>query len=250
MPWLKRSNLPVSAEQSDWVDQTFVRLAEMLGADRLLDAQVMTPTVDCFPDVYDGSESSLPPMFNQVARAMQINPADVEVSIFREDYELTRAITPLFSGSSPGAGGVYHHDPSSKAQISINAEHLKDPTSLVAVLAHELGHVMLLRPGLVERGCPDMEPMNDLLTVFLGFGIFTANAAFSFRQFTDFQSQGWSARRLGYLPEEMFGYALARFAHEREETKPAWASLLNRNVASYMKHSSQWLVSNHKPRLF
>ena len=89
--------------------------------------------------------------------------------------------------------------------------------TLVAVLAHELGHVILLRPGLVDRKDPDMEPLNDLLTVFLGFGIFTANAAFRFEQHSDNRSQGWSARRTGYLSEQQFGYSLARFAYERGE---------------------------------
>src|SRR5262249_49946911 len=136
------------------------------------------------------------------------------------------------------------------AQISINQEHLKDPEALVATLAHELGHVMLLRPGLVSREEPDMEPMNDLLTVFLGFGVFTANTAFRFRQFTDFQAQGWSTQRLGYLPQEMLGYALARFTFERADPKPAWKSFLTTNVASYMQRSCQWLVSNRERRLF
>jgi predicted Zn-dependent protease len=57
---------------------------------------------------------------------------------------------------------------------------MKDPMTLVAVIAHELGHVILLRRELVDREEADMEPVNDLLTVFLGFGIFTANAAFRF----------------------------------------------------------------------
>jgi hypothetical protein len=122
--------------------------------------------------------------------------------------------------------------------------------ALVAVLAHELGHIILLRPALVDRKDPDMEPLNDLLTVFLGFGIFTANAAFRFEQHSDNTSQGWSARHLGYLSEEQFGYALARFAYERGEGRPAWSSFLSTNVASYLKRSAAWLISRHEPRLF
>jgi predicted Zn-dependent protease len=48
---------------------------------------------------------------------------------------------------------------------------MKDPMKLVAVIAHELGHVILLRSELVDREEADMEPLNDLLTVFLGQGI-------------------------------------------------------------------------------
>ena len=89
--------------------------------------------------------------------------------------------------------------------------------------------------------------MNDLLTVFLGFGVFNANAAFQFHQYTKNDSQGWSTRRLGYLSEELFGYALARFAFERKEENPEWAKYLTTNVSTYFKRSLAWLRTNGSP---
>ena len=62
-----------------------------------------------------------------------------------------------------------------------------------------------------------MEPMTDLLTVFLGFGIFNTNCAARLTKWQDERQQGWSMKRLGYLPEEIYGYALARFARDRGE---------------------------------
>lgn len=242
--------LPITPEQRDWIDSSFVRLAALLGVQRLFEATVVLPTLDHFPDPYDRSEAALGRIFLRIAAAMQVNPNDVVVTIFGLEHDVTREILPFFSGSNSGAGGFYHHDPTLRSHISVNEAELKDPMALVAVLAHELGHILLLRPGLVNRNEPDMEPLNDLLTVFLGFGVFTANAAFRFEQYTDNQSQGWSARRLGYLSEEVLGYALARFAFERRETKPKWASFLTTNVASYMKRSAAWLVANKQHRLF
>jgi hypothetical protein len=99
----------------------------------------------------------------------------------------------------------------------------------------------LLGGGLVDREAEDMEPLNDLLTVFLGFGIFNANAAFQFSQYTSTDSQGWSAQRLGYLPERVWGYALARFAIERGEDDPKWSRFLATSVRSYFKSSIKWL---------
>lgn len=121
--------------------------------------------------------------------------------------------------------------------------------TLVAVIAHELGHVILLRPELVKREEADMEPLNDLLTVFLDFGIFTADAAFRFEQHQDGRSQGWSARRLGYLSEQQFGYALARFAYERGDTKHKFDSFLSTNTRSFMTRSAAWLISQGQPRI-
>ena len=51
-------------------------------------------------------------------------------------------------------------------------------------------------------------------------------------------------QRLGYLPEEVYGYALAKFAMERCEDKPAWAKYLPTNVRAYFKRSSAWLAKN------
>jgi len=82
------------------------------------------------------------------------------------------------------------------------------------------------------------------LTVFLGMGIFSANSAARFRQFQDDRRSGWSTQRLGYLPEPVFGYALAKFALERGEDKPSWSRHLSPNVHSDFKHSKRWLEQN------
>lgn len=247
---LTKPKLPITQEQRKWVDDSFVRLASFLGVQRLLQATVVSPTAEHFPDVFDGSEAALQRMFCRIATQMQVNPADVDVTLFASGHDLTRSLVPFYEGVHSAPGGLYHHDPNVRPHISINEIQLKDPMSLVAVLAHELGHIILLRPGLVDRTDSDMEPLNDLLTIFLGFGIFTANSAFRFEQHSDHRSEGWSNRRLGYLSEEQLGYALARFAFERHEGKPPWISLLAINVATYLKRSTAWLETNHEPRLF
>jgi hypothetical protein len=52
-----------------------------------------------------------------------------------------------------------------------------------------------------------------------------------------------------YLSEPMLGYALARFAYERGEKKPDWASFVKDNIAPYMKRSLGWLSRTQAPRL-
>src|SRR5262249_6128904 len=129
----------------------------------------------------------------------------------------------------------------SQMLVALRSTQLQDPVSLVATMAHELGHVILLGHGLMSTTTPDHEPMTDLLTVFLGLGIFTANSAARFRQFQDERKAGWSMHRLGYLDEEVFGYALAKFASERQEAKPDWVKDLCTNVRVYYKASRKWL---------
>jgi hypothetical protein len=51
-------------------------------------------------------------------------------------------------------------------------------------------------------------------------------------------------RRQGYLPEEVYGYALAKFAAERGDEKAEWAKHLSTNVRAYFKRSRTWLKKN------
>jgi hypothetical protein len=244
---LLQPKLPVAAEEAEWANRSFQRLAEMLGPQRMLLAKVVLPNDEYFPDRYDRSEQALRAIFVRVAKMMAVQSDEIDVSVYDQDHDLTRSLVPFYSGRASGAAGLYHHGPSGRTQISIDQEKLKDPMSLVATLAHELGHVILLRPGLVGRDEPDMEPLNDMLTIFLGLGIFTANAAFQYRQFTEDRSQGWSVHRQGYLSEGMFGYALARFAFERNEPKPAWAKYLASNIQGHFRRSQNWLRENARP---
>jgi hypothetical protein len=51
-------------------------------------------------------------------------------------------------------------------------------------------------------------------------------------------------QRLGYLTEQIFGYALARFVIEREEARTEWERHLSTNVRSYFNRSRRWLARN------
>jgi hypothetical protein len=79
--------------------------------------------------------------------------------------------------------------------------------------------------------------------VYFGAGIFNANAAFQFSQWQDVVAsrQGWSTRRLGYLSEEEFGYALACYANIRGEKQPTWARFLESNIRHFFDESLDFL---------
>jgi hypothetical protein len=64
--------------------------------------------------------------------------------------------------------------------IGIRDDQAARPVALVSTLAHELGHVLLLADGRISAQQQDHEPLTDLLTIFFGLGIFSANAAFEY----------------------------------------------------------------------
>jgi hypothetical protein len=244
------SQLPVSEEERLWVDQGFPRLEKLLGRRRMLDAPVILPTAEHFPDHYDKTPAALEKLLKRVCGYMEVDRKTVELDIFPDEAQELQEMLPAWRGQSAGNAGAYFHPQPERGGaakgmlIAIRATQLEDPLSLVATVAHELGHVILLGGGLLDHKTPDHEPMTDLLTVFLGLGIFTANSSERFKQFQDDQRQGWSMQRLGYLPQDVFGYALAKFAAERAERKPKWADFLSTNVRAYFKRSAAWLEKN------
>jgi hypothetical protein len=113
---------------------------------------------------------------------MRVGRSRIELEIFPDKTEELREILPSwYSTHGKSAAGLYVHptkecgveerNNGSHMVVALKSTLLKDPLSLVATAAHELDPVILLGGGLMERDTPDHEPMTDLLTVYLGFGI-------------------------------------------------------------------------------
>jgi hypothetical protein len=250
------AKLPISDEDRRWVDEGFRRLQKLVGRRRMLGAKVVLPTAEDFPDPYDGTPAAAELLFCRVCAYMQVDRSGVEFEVFPAEAETLRETLPYWraDGAKSAAGLYVHHamnesdDERSEEEcmvVAIRSTQLKDPLSLVATVAHELGHVILLGRGLLDPKTPDHEPITDLLTVFLGLGIFTANSAGRFKQYQQDRRQGWSMQRLGYLPEQVYGYALAKFAAERGEHKCDWVKHLSANIRAYFKESRAWLRKNN-----
>jgi len=116
--------------------------------------------------------------------------------------------------------------------------------ALVATIAHELGHVLLLGNGRIPADRKDHEPLTDLLTVFFGLGIFSANAVFEYSREVRGEYAYASTSRLGYLTEPMFGYGLARYAWLRGEADPRWARYVDTNPRTFLKRGLRYLASH------
>lgn len=242
MNWFTRK-CPVDGETREWIDYAFQWLMEELGRETLQKAEVVLPTEEYFPDPYNGSRASVRKMLDRVCEYMDVDPASIEVRFYEGD-DSTRFHALAADGTTERhAAGSYQMGRSGKYVISLDMSNAANPEMMVATIAHELGHVILLGEGRLDPDYEDHEPMTDLLTVFYGMGVFNANSSFVFEQWTNAQYQGWRAGSVGYLTEQMFGYALALFAIERNEEKPPWMKHLATNVRSYMRSSLRFLRS-------
>lgn len=238
---LWKTTLPVSDEDAKWVDSSMRRLVNLLGLMRVLKAPVVLATPEYFPDPYARSYGSARQVLDRTCRYLSVDPARVDLELFDDLTDGWRDSAPQWNlhGES-GPAGLYGRG--FRHTVEIRASLLEEPVALVSTMAHELCHVILLGGGLIDAGEPDMERFTDLATVFLGFGVCSGNACMRSRQWDSGASHGWRVDKLGYLNEELYGYALAVFAGMRGEHNPAWSKQLATNVRSYFKRSQKVLA--------
>ncbi|MCU7722713.1 hypothetical protein ODJ79_03200 [Actinoplanes sp. KI2] len=226
---------PVVAAEQAWIDENMEWFRVQFG-DRWLSRPVVLPTDDYFPGVFTGSPDEVRAAVASVCSYMGVDVDRIVVEFHEtgRDDALARAIGAASSWS--GAAGHYR-TVDGKAVVSLEESLAGSPRLLVATIAHELAHARLLGEGRVAHDRPDQEPLTDLLTVYLGVGLFAANASLEFAS----TAGRWSASRLGYLTEPMFGYALARYAWMRGETDPAWGRFLDTNPRTFLKKGLRYL---------
>lgn len=243
---------PVEDRERTWIQDSVEWFRGQFGEGPLT-APVILPTSEYFPPPFSGSDEDVRALVGKVAGYMGVH-ADVDVA-FSADLDHARDLTRLIPGGRSqvsGAAGVYTGTgEGGRPVLTIDRANASQPDRLVAVIAHELGHVRLLGEGRISADRRDQEPLTDLLTVYLGMGIFTANAAFDFSRMPGYQGYqrvgGWQAQRLGYMTEQMYGYGLACYAALRGEPDPPWARYLDTNPCSFMKHGLRYL--RHASRL-
>jgi hypothetical protein len=242
---------PVEERERVWIQESMDWFRGQFGDDPL-GRPVVLPTSEFFPPPFSGSDGDVRAVVHTVSGYMGLAAEQIQVHV-TDDYDHATAMkrfVPRAVTRVDGAAGLYADDAGGKT-IAIDRSAARDPARLLAVIAHELGHVRLLGEHRIAADRKDGEPLTDLVTVYLGMGIFTANAAFDFHGLPPDRPAvrigGWSTSRLGYMTEQMFGYGLACLAWLREEPDPAWAKYLDTNPRDYLKHGLHYLKHECSP---
>jgi hypothetical protein len=202
---------PLDTWEKTWTERRMRWLADRFGIDRLLSAKVILPTEHYFPAPLGKDTKSLRRLLDRMCGYMGVEPSKVSLEILPDEQ-------------MPGAAGLYERR--KRSVISVARSQLADPVRLLATLSHELAHELLLGGGVLSTNVSDHEWVTDLLPVFLGTGVFLANATIQDSSGYSGTWSWWSISRQGYLPSRIFGYAFALFAFVRGEPKPPWADHL------------------------
>lgn len=233
--WPFTAKCPLQRREQRWIEESLDWFVEQFG-DAVLRGPVRLPTAEFFPAGYAGSVDDVQTVLARLCVHMGIDANRVVLEFVGEDEHPLSEHLPQIVRSYDGSAGHWQRR-DGRTVVALEASGAREPVGMVATLAHELAHERLLGEERVSHSRRDHEPLTDLLTVFFGLGIFSANAAFEFRS----SNRGWQARRLGYLTEPMYGYALARYAWLRAEPRPEWARYLDTNPRTYLKRGLRYL---------
>lgn len=239
-----RQRAPLNLREKTWVELRMEWLIERLGIDSLRNCEVVTPTDSHFPAAYSGSDEEIERLFVRICETIGVPRDAVELMLFGGAEGLADG-----SGQRNATLGLYQRDGQGpRATVWIEASQATDPMLLVATIAHELSHHLLLGGGHLTGDEADHEFVTDLLPVVRGLGIFPANSAVAERTESSALASTWAISKRGYLPARMLGYALAVFAWVRGERDPDWPRYLRADARDVMQAGLKYLCKTNDCR--
>lgn len=191
-----------------WLEQHLPRYAAARKASLIL------PTPEFYPMRNTRDHAFAQSVFDTTRRFMGME--DWPCHLRPQSDEAREAHTALHAGAASretsyaDAAGTFQGG--EEVVITYSPTLLLEPAGLVATLAHELCHYLMI--GVQEEppcGWAEHEPLTDLAAVHEGFGVFLCNSAFHFSQWSDSQRHGWRTGTRGYLNEAELGFSLGIF---------------------------------------
>lgn len=239
-PWVRGDDsvvCPVPEDERAWIERRLDWCVAQFG-EAALRRDIVLPGPRFAPPGFDGTQGRTEELVAAVCGVMGVAAQSLTVHLFET------------SGSERARRHVVgtYRRVLGRSLIELDRSEAVRPVGFTGVIAHELAHVRLLGEDRIDPGEEDGERLTDLLTVFLGMGIFTANSAYRFPRspaaqgytvrplgdLTDRMLTGLAANepsyRTGYLSEREFGYALAYWCVLRGEHEPDWTGRLEAGV--------------------
>ena len=212
------------------------------GDDFYKNTPLVLPTKEFFPDL--NTKNFTPEnLFKNVKKHASMSEWECELVEQEEDPERLLSPGVLVQGDEHSPLGTFSVNENDKVIITYNPKSGSD--QLVATFAHELAHY--LTAGCEEEppgGWDNWEFATDVAAVFLGYGIFMANTAFHFSQYSDGEYQGWHMNRSGYITEAEFSYALGMFLKLKDIDPEIAYPFLDDSVKGHVKRSLKELETS------
>lgn len=227
------ASLP-TPNQRAWIAAELARLRATCGDATFLEGPLHLPDARSFPDRWEPTVEGVRRLTDRVLRYAQLDARAEVVGYERDaaesvvlgergDWQQTKhhGAAAWYAGTDFGAG---------VCKFGVDVAGLGEPISVVGTVCHEVAHAFRDAHTLTVESRDEEELLTDLTTVYLGFGVLTAGAAYVYRaQGADglsLRGHQWSHSRRGYLSVGDLCYALAlqvlaRGGHEVDVVRAA-----------------------------
>jgi hypothetical protein len=226
---MAKLKLPIDDGTRKYLDDAFGWIIKEFGFDELKERKTITPTEADIPIKFDKSERSLYELLDIVCKQMEIDPETISITTYR-DKSNDFGNMPIGGQERKGAAGLYlGKNALGLSEIAFDMAQLNDLSSLIAIMSHELCHVHLLGENLLSEKDRNQEIYTEILSIYYGFGIFLAYAAWK------------NMQHIGYLKLPQIGYLLASYSYRRQESNSEWIGFIPTTVKPYYDQSIKYL---------
>ena len=246
MFWNKKKKLSVTEDDKKWVEESCIFLREILGKKHFDNLRTITPTKNFYNWTFKGDEQDAEFVLEKTKELMLIEDSNIRIVYFSDQpFEMadgTILTSPAdINGQWKSASGAYEEFENEKI-IYIEKSQLKNTVSLIATIAHELSHFILLGENRIEE---NDEYLTDLTAIVYGFGIFLGNSRFQHTKFQNISNSGWQMSSQGYLPEQVIAYAMVWLSNYRGESTE-YNKYLNKEMSKFFTQNVEYLKTNNK----
>jgi len=231
--WPFRRKPIVDIDTASWHLENFTWLIEEFGPSTFKNTQLVLPKPGYFKADGERDHGFAIRIFEQVKTYCGMSEWEVDLVVDHNPLAARTEISHAMVASQKHALGTFGVA-GNRIQISYVPELLQRPDHLIATFAHELSHY-LLATARSEPPCEkdEKEFLTDLTAVYLGFGVFLANARFNFEGL----AHGWRIARSGYLPEADLIFALALFIEAKGIDPKSALGCLKPHLAAMMRRT-------------
>lgn len=243
MFWKRKHKCPIKVEDKEWVDEKLAWInAKIIPISQ---QETILPTNKYFNYQFTGQEEDAQFALKRIGEFFKIMTAGITLEFYSEgSIQLDENLMTEREDYS-GTAGWYMVDEENKHSIWIEENQLQDPQSMIATIAHELSHFVLIGQKNIYLEGEENELLTDLVTIAYGFGVFLGNSKFGFNQWQAGDGWGgWSFSNQGYLPQEIIAYAMAKIEIGRSDTLPTWKKYLRKSFYSDFKTSFLFLKNS------
>lgn len=207
--------IPLEPEESEWLIEQTAALITAAGWQGYVSAPLVLPDESSFPERWTADAHGLRRLALRLLAYAGLGELDVSIEVFEGERKIefdAHGVEQVVGHE--GAAAWFAGIEDGVCSFGCEVDQLGDPLGVVAAMAHEVAHAFR-RFHAIEVDDRDVEErLTDLTTVYLGFGVLTANAALRHRSHglddgMFLLGHTWTRNQLGYLPAAAMCFALA-----------------------------------------